>query len=173
MNLAAFLSQYEGIQLTLGNCTAITGAGFGAPCALPVNAGDADIKGIELETTFRPIQGMTIDAAMSYIDFEYKRFGTFTAGTTTVAVGGPTNLNGPQFGDYAPYTPEWKWSLGAQYEFSLGNAGTLTPRIDAAYQSKVYTVSANRASNEIDAYTVANARVTWRNPGMISTCRSR
>lgn len=163
-NVAAFLSKYKGIQLSLGNCTAITGQGFGAPCALPVNAGDADIKGIEIETTIRPVRGMSIDGSLSYIDFEYKRFGTYTAGTTTVAVGGPTNLNGPQFGDYAPFTPKWKWSIGAQYEIELGGgAGSLTPRIDASYQSKVYTVSANRPTNRIDAYALANARLTWRN----------
>jgi len=167
LNIATFLSKYKGIQLSLGNCTAITGAGFGAPCALPVNAGDADIKGIEIESTIRPVDGMTIDGAISYIDFEYKRFGTFTTTVngvaTTVAVGGPTNLNGPQYGDYAPYTPKWKWSLGIQYEIDLGDIGSLTPRVDGSYQSKVYTVSANRSSNRIDAYGVANARLTWRN----------
>lgn len=162
-NVAAFLSKYKGIQLTLGNCTALTGPGFGFPCALPVNAGDADVKGIEVEVTLRPTEGMTIDGSLSYIDFEYKTFGSYTVGATTVAVGGPTNLNGPQFGDYAPYTPEWKWSIGAQYRIDLGTAGSLTPRIDGSYQSKVYTVSANRSSNRIDAYGVANARLTWRN----------
>ena len=162
-NAAAYLSKYQGIQLSLGNCTAITGAGFGAPCALPVNAGDADIKGIEIESTFQPIPGMTIDGSFSFIDFDYKRFGTYTAGTSTVSVGGPTNRAGPQFGDYAPYTPKTKWSLGAQYRFGLGSAGSLTPRVDAASQSTVYAVAANRPSNEIDGYTVANARLTWRN----------
>ncbi|MEI9850494.1 MAG: TonB-dependent receptor [Sphingomonas sp.] len=172
-NVATFLSKYKGIQLSLGNCTAITGAGFGAPCALPVNAGDADIKGIELETTIRPVDGLSIDGSLSYIDFEYKRFGTFAAGATTVAVGGPTNLNGPQFGDYAPYTPKWKWSIGAQYDIDLGTAGSLTPRFDAAYQSDIYTVSANRATNLIEAYTIANARLTCAMRAVISTSRSR
>jgi iron complex outermembrane receptor protein len=168
LNVAAFLSKYADMQLGLGNCTAITGPGFGAPCALPVNAGDADIKGIEVETTLRPFEGFIIDGAMSYLDFDYKRFGTFTstgAGgvQTTVSVGGPTNINGPQFGDYAPYTPKWKWSIGAQYEIDLGNAGSLTPRIDAAYQGDVYSSAANRSSNLIESYTIANARITWRN----------
>jgi iron complex outermembrane receptor protein len=168
LNIAAFLSKYADMQLALGNCTAITGPGFGAPCALPVNAGDADIKGIEVETTLRPFDGLTIDGAMSYLDFEYKRFGSFTstgAGgvQTTVSVGGPTNINGPQFGDYAPYTPKWKWSIGAQYEVDLGNAGSLTPRIDAAHQGDVYSSASNRSSNLIESYTIANARITWRN----------
>jgi iron complex outermembrane recepter protein len=169
VNVATFLSKYKDIQLALGNCTAIAGEGFGAPCALPVNAGDADVKGVELETTFRPIGGVTIDGSASYLDFDYKRFGTYTSTstttgvTTTVATGGPTNLNGPQFGDYAPYTPKMKWSVGAQYEMGLGSSGSLTPRVDASSQSTVYTVSANRPSNRIAGYTVANARLTWRN----------
>ncbi|WEK46288.1 MAG: TonB-dependent receptor [Candidatus Andeanibacterium colombiense] len=161
-NLAAFFSKYKDIQLSLGNCTAIAGTGYGAPCALPVNAGDADIKGVEIETTVHPFEGLTFDGSVSYLDFVYKKFGTYTTGSSTVSVGGPTNLNGPQFGDYAPYTPKWKWSVGVQYEIDLGRAGSLTPRFDAAYQSDIYTASANRSSNLIDAYTVANARVTWR-----------
>jgi iron complex outermembrane recepter protein len=167
LNMAAYLSKYKDIQLTLSNCTAITGPGKGAPCAMPVNAGDADIKGVELETTFRPIRGMTIDGAVSYTDFKYTRFGSYTAVvngvSSTVAVGGPTNLNGPQFGDYPVYAPKWKGSIGVQYEVGLGSAGSLTPRIDAASQGRLYTVSANRESNKIGGYAVANARLTWRN----------
>jgi iron complex outermembrane receptor protein len=167
LNVAAFLSKYKGIQLSLGNCTAIAGAGFGVPCALPVNAGDADIKGVELETTLRPVAGLVIDGSATFLDFKYKKFGTFTSMvggvTTTVAVGGPSNLNAPQFGDYPAYTPRWKWSLGAQYEIDLGNAGSLTPRIDAAFQGQLYTSGTNRSSNRIDGYTIANARLTWRN----------
>ena len=167
LNVAAFLSKYKDIQLSLGNCAALTGsAATGAPCQAPVNAGDADIKGIEIEATARPVEGLLIDASLSYLDFDYKRFGTFALPNgTEVAVGGPTNLAGPQFGDYAPFTPEWKWSIGAQYEVYLGDAGSLTPRLDAGYQSDIYTLSANRESNLIEGYTVANARLTWRNPG--------
>ncbi|MGX7894136.1 TonB-dependent receptor [Tsuneonella sp. HG222] len=164
LNVAAFYSKYKDIQLNLSNCTAIAGAGFGAPCALPVNAGDADVKGIEVETTIQPIDGFMIDGAVSYLDFKYKRFGAYPLPNgTTVSVGGPTNLSGPQFGDYAPYTPKWKWSIGVQYEVDLGTAGSLTPRFDAAYQSDIYTLSANRESNRLDSYTLANARLTWRN----------
>jgi len=163
VNVAAFFSQYKDMQLTLANCTAIAGTGFGIPCAMPVNAGDADVKGIEIETTINPIDGLSIDGSFSYIDFEYKRFGSYTSGTTTVFVGGPTNINAPQFGDYPTFTPELKWSFGAQYEIDLGSAGSLTPRFDAAHQSEVFTNATNRPTNRIAPYTLANARLTWRN----------
>ena len=163
LNVAAFMSQYKDMQLTLANCTAIAGAGFGVPCAMPVNAGDADVKGIEVETLITPFDGLSIDGSFSYLDFEYKRFGSFTSGATTVFVGGPTNINAPQFGNYPPFTPKWKWSVGAQYEIELGSAGSLTPRFDASYQGTVHTNATNRPTNRIDGYTLANARLTWRN----------
>nr|WP_299594809.1 TonB-dependent receptor [Sphingomonas bacterium] len=173
INAAAFLSKYKDIQLSLSNCTAQAGQGFGVPCALIVNAGDADIKGFELETSLRPVDGMIIDASLSYLDFKYKKFATFAVpdtrvgaapgSTVNVSVGGTTNLNGPQFGDYPAYTPKWKWSVGAQYEVDLGNAGTVTPRLDAAFQDDLFFNATNRPSNKIEDYVVANARLTWAN----------
>lgn len=165
-NAAAFYSKYKGIQLTLTNCTVQAGAGFGAPCALPVNAGDANVKGVELETTMEPVDGFLIDGSLAYLDFDYTKFASFETPTGTVSVGGPTNINAPQFGDYPAFTPRWKWSIGAQYEIPLGGgAGSLTPRLDAAYQGMIHTNAINRDSNKIPGYTVANARLTWRNEG--------
>ncbi|MGE5720965.1 MAG: TonB-dependent receptor [Sphingomonadales bacterium] len=155
LNVAAFRGNYDGIQLTLSNCTAQAGAGFGVPCALPWNAGDARVQGFEVETSIRPVEGMLIDGSVSYIDFKFKRIDP--------NAGGPGRINGPQFGDYPTYTPPWKWSFGAQYEIPLGNAGSLTPRFDASYQGKIYTNATNRPSNRISDYTLANARLTWAN----------
>jgi iron complex outermembrane receptor protein len=169
INAAVYLSKYKDIQLGLSNCTAQAGAGFGVPCALIVNAGDADIKGFEVETSLRPVDGLIIDAAVSFLEFEYKRFATFTvpgptAGSTVdVSVGGPTNLNGPQFGNYPAYTPKWKWSFGAQYAIDLNSYGTMTPRFDAAFQDDIFFNGTNRSSNKIEDYIVANARLTWAN----------
>ncbi|MBO9517231.1 MAG: TonB-dependent receptor [Porphyrobacter sp.] len=164
LNVAGFFSNYNDIQLTLTNCTVQAGAGFGAPCALPVNAGNADVKGVEVETTITPIDGLMIDAAVALVDFDYKEFASFDTPTGPVSVGGPTNINAPQFGDYPAFTPRWKWSLGAQYEIVLGGgAGSITPRIDLAYQGDMHTNPINRDSNLIEGYTLANARLTWRN----------
>lgn len=164
LNTAAFYSKYKGIQLTLTNCTVQAGTGFGAPCALPVNAGDANVKGVEVETTLEPVKGFLIDGSMAFLDFDYTKFATFDTPTGPVSVGGPTNINAPQFGDYPAFTPRWKWSIGAQYKIELGGgAGSLTPRFDAAYQGMIHTNAINRDTNKIPGYTIANARLTWRN----------
>ncbi|MGX7895963.1 TonB-dependent receptor [Tsuneonella sp. HG222] len=153
-NVAAFLSKYKGIQLTLLSCPQFGGPG---PCAVPQNAGDADIKGFEAELSLRPVDGLSIDGALSYLDFDYT--------SINAQAGGTTNPTGPQLDDVPPYTPEWKWSVGAQYEFYLGDSGSITPRIDASYQSTVFSGSSNTNLERIPSYTLANARLTWRNAG--------
>ena len=86
----------------------------------------------------------------AHLDFKYQRISSLMAGITLDMI--------------TPYTPELKWSVGAHSMSSLlpADLGTLTPRIDASYQSKVYAVTTNAPYNLIDGYTVANARVTWR-----------
>jgi len=147
LNGAAFYSDYKDIQLTLNSCPEFGGPG---PCALPANAGDAHIKGFELEANVDPGNGLLIDGSMSYLDFDYQSINP--------------NVGGVTLGMVAPYTPTWKWAAGIQYRFDLGGgAGSLTPRADASYQSGIYTNAVNAETNRIDGYTLANARLTWRN----------
>ena len=64
--------------------------------------------------------------------------------------------------DVTPFTPEWKWSLGAQYTAYLNDDVSLTPRFDMSYQDEVYSTGSNSDVSRIRAYTLANARVTLR-----------
>lgn len=156
LNAAVFYGEYDDIQLGLQTCPQFGGAPNG-PCGVFANAGDAEIKGAEIETVFYPLDGLSIDASFSYIDFEYQ--------TINPAVGGPGRPGGIQLNFRPPYMPERKWSLGAQYELKLGNGSTLTPRVDVSYQGDLYTNGNNRPSNYIGSYTLANARLTWRSSG--------
>lgn len=158
LNLAAFTSKYKDIQLILNSCPQFnpppipTTAAF--PCGLPANVGTADIKGLEVEANLRPTDAFTLDAALSYVDFKYT--------SINPQAGGPTNPGGVQINMVSPYTPKWKWSIGAQYEVPLGDVGTLTPRIDAAYQSDIFGTAINTPRTFIESYVIANARLTWR-----------
>lgn len=151
VNASVFFSNYTNVQLTLASCPQY---GVGLPCAVVANAGDAEVKGAELEVNFRPIAGLSIDGSFSLLDFKYTDINP--------AAGGPGRPTGPQYGMRPAYVPEQKWSLGAQYEFSLGDAGSLTPRIDVTYQGDLFTNGTNGPTNLIKAYTLANARITWR-----------
>jgi iron complex outermembrane receptor protein len=149
LNLAAFYNKYKDIQLTLSDCTALFGA-EGVPCILPANAGDADVKGGEAELNWQPLQPLEIDASLSYIDFKYTRVNPIT---------------GVSLNDVTPYTPKTKYSLGAQYEIPLGVAGFLTPRVDVAYQARMFTDAQNSTDAVIDGYTLLNAHLIWQSKG--------
>ena len=147
LNLSAFYNKYKDIQLTLLSCPQFGGPG---PCALPVNGGDANVKGVEVETELHPYGGLEIDASGSYLNFHY--------------IGSSINPNtGIQPWMSTPFNPKWKWSVGAQYAFDVPMLhGTLTPRVDLSHQSFVYSNALNGPLNRIPGYTVGNARLTWR-----------
>lgn len=144
LNLAAFFNKYKDIQLTVSSCPDLGGPG---PCQAPRNAGNAEVKGFEAETSLRPLPGALIDASLSYLDFKYTSINPVT---------------GVSLSDTSPYTAKWKASFGAQYEVALGSMGSLTPRLDLSYQSRMQARPFASPLTELRALTLLNARLTWR-----------
>lgn len=145
-NLAMFYSKYEDIQQNINRCDNYSPFP-GAPCVMPVNAGDADIKGVELEGQLQLTRALAIDGSLSYLDFEYTRLNPDTGITKDMI---------------ATYTPKRKASLGIEYAIELGSGGTLTPRADWVYQSEIYTNSAvNTEGNRVAGYALTNLRLRW------------
>jgi iron complex outermembrane receptor protein len=150
LNASAFLNRYSDILVSVATCPTVPAT----PCALPLNAGEAELRGFELEATLRPVAGLLIDASLGYLDFEYKSIsalGTSAGITLDMDV---------------PFVQEWRWSIGAQYEIDLGSLGTLTPRLDVSHQSPFFAQAINRPPfNRVESRTLANARLTYRDPG--------
>jgi iron complex outermembrane recepter protein len=144
VNVAAFYNNYNDIQLTLSHCL----GNAQLPCALPANVGSAHVKGAELELEAHPVGGLEIDGSLSLLNFQY------------------TNIKDPSTfvtkGMITPFTPKTKASFGVQYEIPMGEHGSLTPRLDASYQSSIFTQPINDPFNRIDGYSVANGRLTWK-----------
>lgn len=163
LNGAAFFNDYTDLQIPVNACPT-------APCAARLNAGDAEVKGFELELTARPAEGFLIDAALSYIDQKLVASSLNPAATFTgVVIDGTVvgrNPGGVVPGDPPP-VPRWKFNAGAQYAIPLGGSGSLTPRLDVAYQARQYTgpsvVGGVRSRNFIPSFTTLNGRLTWQN----------
>jgi iron complex outermembrane receptor protein len=147
INVALYSNKYNGIQLTALTCPSVPVA----PCALPVNAGNADVQGGELEAQLR-FGGLMFEASVSKLDFEY----TFISPNAGVAGG-----VGVQKGMITPYTPESKIAFGAQYEFATA-FGSLTPRLDWAHQSEFFVTAVNAPTNRMDGYGLLSGRITWK-----------
>lgn len=150
-NIDGYFATYRDIQLALLNCDFLNPpplAGVPLPCALPFNAGNAHIKGIELELEEHPFAGLQIDVSGSYLDFNYTSLSSYPTGVT--------------FGMTTPFTPKWQGSAGIQYHIPLADWGSFTPRLDVNSRSQIYTNPVNGPLNLIGGYTILNARFTWQ-----------
>jgi len=147
LNGAVFFNEYTNFQGQLLSCDFLSPFP-GAPCAASFNIGDAEITGLELEASVRLPGGLDIDATVGVIDFEYTEVNA---------------LSGVPDDAINVYTPELTATLGVQYDFLLGDAGKITPRLDVSHRSEIYTEFVNTDLSEIEALTLANAKISWQN----------
>jgi len=154
LNLSGFYNDYKNIQLPIADCSVLDEVPIGTDtntCAAIQNAGDGHMYGLEAELSVSPVDGLDIDASLSWIDGAWDRIDEVVGG-------------GIQIGDPIT-TPNWRASGGIQYKADLGNSGSLTPRLDFAYTGKQSIGRLNYTSplEYNPSYVLANARVTWRN----------
>ncbi len=167
-NVSAFYNKLKDAQLTLLSCPQFGGPG---PCALPQNAGDATIKGIEFEAFLKVANGLTIDASASYLKYKFKCVDPQVVNAATAATPAGTCSSDPTIiSKLADPAQGWQWNVGAQYEADLGSSGSLTPRIDINRQNRLpgnvlraAPGSAADVFGQVPGYTLANARLTWKN----------
>ena len=100
------------------------------------------------------MRGLDIDGSVGYLHYRALNLG----GAKYDAL---TNPGGPTLSDVPPLTHTWKGNVGAQYAIELGALGTLTPRVDYTYQSKVFNDPQDELISMQPGYGVLNARLTW------------
>lgn len=142
LNGAVFYNDYSDIQTTLYSCP----PSASPACALRANAGDARVKGAELEALIRPVKGLTLEGSMGYLDFQYTSVNPVTGITPDMK---------------APFNAEWQASAGIQYVADLGGSGMLTPRLDWDYRSSFYNNAINNPFSLVPGRSIFNARLTY------------
>ena len=169
-NTAVFYNDFTDAQLVLLSCPQYGGPG---PCALPQNAGDAHVWGVEAEIMALAFGGLQIDLSGSYLHWEWQCVDPQVVPTP---VPGATGCSSdPAVVDQLAGTPigfiQKQGHIGIQYELHLGNGSTLTPRFDAAYQGPQNGTnntpvpgSPSDVYGRVGGFTVANARLIWTNP---------
>ncbi len=104
LNAAVFTTKYAGIQLNFQQGVSPT----------IQNAGDARIKGFEVELTAAPADGFLINASVGFTDSKY----------TSVLPGAQVAANPFQAGVFPgadlPKTPKWKFNISPRYELAVG-----------------------------------------------------
>ncbi|HEY0341604.1 MAG TPA: hypothetical protein VGC34_12415, partial [Steroidobacteraceae bacterium] len=100
-----------------------------------------------------PVPNLLMNAAADYLHFHYASLGA--------AAFAANNPGGLYLNDVAPYSPSRKGNLGIQYSLGLGVGGTLTPRLDANYQSRIYFDPQNLLASSQGGYSILNGHLTW------------
>lgn len=142
LNGAVFYSDYTNLQLL-----AIATDDFGGIVALVENAGEAEIKGFELELNAAPIDALRIDAGLGFLDAKYTQL---DASVTSITLDSELVK-----------TPEWSFNIGADYTVPIGNGFSGTLRVDYSYRSRTQHVADNNPLLEQDGYGLLNLRVTF------------
>jgi iron complex outermembrane receptor protein len=110
------------------------------PVSLSINAGDATIQGAEFSLTARPVQGLDLNAGVSYID------GTYDNATVGSFVQFPSFYpDGDVSGNRILRLSKWQWNAGAGYSAPLRGDSRWFFRTDASYRGEQFADSSNQA----------------------------
>ncbi|WP_375194242.1 TonB-dependent receptor domain-containing protein [Sphingobium sp.] len=166
LNTALYTLDYKGIQRATGDLNPVTFAGG----ARTLNA-DARIRGVEVEASIRPFQGLEIGGNLSYTDAKYKKY-QYTVNNAF----GQEACNGfvPFLGTAdssclkLQYLAPWIWSVHAAAEQPLGkDAGTLSLFVNYSHTSSQNTEAVQLPSSQpgavLGAYGTLSASLDWRN----------
>lgn len=124
--------------------------------------GDARVWGAEAELQARPLPGLLIQLGGGWLDTEFIDL------SVTKAVGQPRGLGASAEFDYSGNpliaAPTWNLSGIVEYQIPLFRFGSLIPRYDFSYRSKVYLDPQHADPISQDPYTLHNARLAYRTP---------
>jgi iron complex outermembrane receptor protein len=170
VNASFYLADYTNIITPLAQTD--FSLGFPLPYVHYVNLGTAKDKGFEIEATLIPIDGLVIDANVS---FTHLRSGPLpgapagyldgcsaagmAAGLCPQVAAGTVRI-----GTNPILFPESTFHLGAQYTFETDSAGKFTPRLDYNWQDVVYQDANNNPNTALPARGLLDARFTWDAP---------
>jgi len=115
------------------------------------NAGKLRVKGIEVEASVIPVDGLTLGVNYAYTDAFFKEFIGCAAGVDCS-------------GNKAPFVPEHDVTVSVQYAWTLANDSELIAKVDAKWSSN-FPVSALANQPFVEGKTgkdgVLNASLVW------------
>ena len=113
------------------------------------NAASLRSQGIEFDLTARPVEGLTLTSAISYVDAKFTDFPNAEGPT------GPRNLSGQPLTD----APKFSASFVGRYETPVSTHLKIYGQADVFYRSSVFTELTYDPNLVQEAYTKINARI--------------
>ena len=148
LNLAIFFTEYEDLQTQQ-----LVPNELGPPDLVTQNAGEVEAKGVEIELTIVPMEGLSIHAAYGYLDSEIK---------SDLCPDGETGaecaaLDSNQKGNVTRRSPENKFNLSADYEWAIADLGTANIRLEYTYTDDYEFDNSNTEFFHNDSFDLIDA----------------
>lgn len=165
-NGALFWEKWTEVQLSVQGISGITSV---------LNVGDAEVKGVEGEFSWLPVEHLTLSLSGTYVDAKTTtQFCNANRVTGVVTTSCPYDEAVANVGTQLPVTPEFKGNLTARYTFKAGEFDSYF-QAAAFHQSYVTndlnTITANQMGNS-PAFTTVDfsaglGRDNWNLEGFI------
>jgi iron complex outermembrane recepter protein len=148
VNAAVFQTEYKGIQLNFQQGVSPT----------IQNAGDARIKGFEIEVTAAPSDSFTINGSIGYLDAKY------TSVLAQAQVAPNPFQAGVLPGGELPKTPKWKFNISPRYQLALGNGGKIIALADYTHTSSLWNDTERAFLLQRPSTDILNGSIAYREP---------
>jgi iron complex outermembrane recepter protein len=168
VNAEAFYWNYKNLQLS---SQAIDGAGL--IVLLTQNAGQATVKGLDVDLVAKPWEGGSVHAAVEYVNSNYNSF-VLTEQAEFVP---PGRVNCPVTapneqglvtvdcsGKPLVRSPEWSGNLGITQSMDLAGGGTVSLGADLAFASGSYQTTDFIAAEQTGSWTNLSTSLTYNAP---------
>lgn len=125
-----------------------------------VGGGKAQLRGIEVETSWRPYlaPGLSFNGNFNYLD---AKLDSFLIKDPTLPAASQRVFRDLR-GNALPRSPLFKVSAGVQYDVDIGKYGVLTPRLQYSWEDDTYFRTFNRELDLQKAFHMADVKITWK-----------
>lgn len=156
VNLAGYWTEIDDYQATVNNNAINVIRGYLA------NAGKVRVRGVELDTSFRPTERFSLYGNGAYTDAKYVRF---TNAPCPPELSGGTN-SPPACdisGQVLPGISKWAFSFGGEVNLPVGSGeGQIYAGYDGSYRSSFSSNPSPSAYMYINGYSLSNFRLGYR-----------
>lgn len=149
-NAALFQTDYTDMQVSVYDGT----YGFSV-----LNAGEATVRGLEMDGRWRASESLTLTASLAYLDFEWTKFDEGPCPAVRHSTPSPSGANCDYKGLENNHTPEWTANLSANHIYPLSDSLELSSTLDLNFKDNHYVANNLDARSEQPATTLINARV--------------
>jgi iron complex outermembrane receptor protein len=130
LNVIAYTTKYRDLQRSVQEPTNPTEF-------VTLNAAGARTRGVEFEGGFSPVDGLTLSAALAYLDAFYTDYPNGPCTIANPAFGAPTGCAEDRSGDVLENAPEWTGNVALDYNQPVSDSLRVFGNATVNFQSDI------------------------------------